>query len=283
MENESFQSGSYIDSEEKARIGADKENKIRDLSEGVQLTKDQKNVIAEVAEKHAEKAMQEHDIEKEKNPVEKLINRLNDVVLKMKEMGLEQDTEIASRIQARIDRYVEAFKKYKGEYETRNNRRLSVENFLKNFNDPYTRHFAQFDKGIPVTHQIDQDGGWLYSSSGIPAGGWFKEYSQIEEHKQELAERRQEVLNYSFSGEGATEFCKSMGVLTNDQEFIDIPTIYEEISKSRVNPLKYEAEFPTNIDGVILKIKHGLGPDNLDEKSMSLKFDDDFLKKLLEN
>lgn len=282
MENESFQPDSYIDSEEKARIGADKENKIRDLSKNVRLTEDQKNVIAEVAEKHAEKAMQEYDIEKEKNPVEKLINRLNEIVQKMKEAGLDEDSEIVSKIQGRIDRYIEAFKNYREEYENRNNKRLTVEDFLKTYNDSYTRHFANFNKGIPVTHKIDKDGGWFYMAPG-KQNSWFPSADSMSEETKKLYEEQgNEIVNFSFSKQGSTEFCKSMGVLKSDQEFIDIPTIYQDMSKSKVNPLDYKAELPTNIEGISLEIKHiRRSFDNKEEEGIHIIFDDEFLRKLL--
>ncbi|MDD3284417.1 MAG: hypothetical protein PHZ07_02370 [Patescibacteria group bacterium] len=281
MENESFQPDSYIDSEEKAMIGANKENNIRDLSKGIDITHEEEESLIKIAEKQAEKTMQEYDIEKEKNPVERLINRLNEIVQNMKEMGLEQDYEIVSKIQRRIERYIEAFKKYKEEYEDRTNKRLSVEIFLQNFNNQYERHFVKFAKGIPVTHQIDQDGGWVYGTSGTQAGGWFKNYSQIEENKKIIEDNGMEAINYSFSKNGSTEFCKSMGALEDDQEFIDIPNIYENLSKDKIDPLNYTVKLPTDIEGISLKIVREKRPDNLEEKSIHITFDDEFLKKLL--
>jgi len=281
MENQSFQPDSYIDSEEKARVGANKENDIRNLSNGIDITDTEKESLIKIAEKQAEKAMQEYDAEKEKNPVEKLINRLNEIVKKMKEMGLEEDSEIVAKIQNRINPYIETLKKSQEEAENKLNRRITVDDLLKN--DPLLRNFIQIARGIPVTHKIGNSGGWMYLSSGRK-NTWFSSIDTISEENKDLYEKNgNEIINFSFSRKGATEFCKYMGILKDNEEFVDIPTIYENLSKSRINPLNYEAQLPTNIDGISLDIKYDSrrSYDGLTEQSIFMKFSDEFIKQLL--
>jgi len=281
MENQSFQPDSYIDSEEKARVGANKENDIRNLSNGIDITDTEKETLIKIAEKQSEKAMQEYDIEKEKNPVEKLISRLNEIVDKMKEMGLEEDSEIVAKIQKRINPYIDALKKSLKEAENKTNRRITVDDLFKN--DPILKNFINIAKGIPVTHKIGDNGGWFYLSSGRQ-NTWFSNVDTVSKENIDLHEKNgNELVNFSFSKKGATEFFKYMGILKDNEEFIDIPTIYANLSKSTINPLNYKAELPSNIDGVSLDVKYNSrrSSDNLTEQNIFMKFNDEFIKQLL--
>lgn len=285
MGNELFQPNSYIDSEERAMLGASKENSVRDLADGIDTTDAEKEALISVAEKQAEKVMQEYDVEKEKSPVERLTNLLNNIVAKMEDLGLEKDSEIVFKIQNRINRYVGAVRKYIQEYEAKTNTRLTVDNLLENYDNQYARHFTKISKSIPIAHKINDHGGQIYEPSG-KQNEWFPDLNLISKDRVEVMEANgKEFINFSFSDKGATEFCRQMGILGGNEEFLDITNIYEKLSKSPVDSLNYEIKFPTNIDGVSLNIKHDstvrYNHASSLEKSVTMEFSDEFLKKLL--
>lgn len=276
---------------EQAWIGAHAEKPVRDLAREEGVSEEEKAILDKLAERRGEKAMQEYAAEKEKNPIERLLARVDKLAAEMREKGLEQDAAIVEKIKDRFNRYAEALWKNKKGWEERMGRRASLRDLQRDSN------YRVRDR-IPVTHQIGEGGGCIYWPQGF-VGSWFGEAGDVEKYKDQFekyrAEQGTEVVNFSFSEQGETEFYRALGVLGENEETIDIPTIYAKAAreeserqgyggKIRIDPRNYEVHFPTNIEGVRLDIKkEQRSPyDGKKEEQISLGFDDKFMETILE-
>ena len=275
---------------EESWIGAQAEKPIRDLGREEEVTEEEKAILDRLAERRGEKAMKEYAVEKEKNPVERLLDRVDKIATEMREKGLEEDAGIVEKIKARFGRYAETIRKRKEECQEKLNRRIPSIKELKQLGSYGVR-----DR-IPVTYQIGESGGKMFFPDGH-AGSWFGKKADIEGHEDAMERIKQqdgEVINFGFSKQGETEFYRAMGVLGEKEEAIDIPTIYQKAvdaeakkeggSSFRVNPLDYEARFPTNIEGVNLLIKKEKkrSYDGQKEEEIDLVFDDEFQERILD-
>lgn len=275
---------------EQAWIGAQAEKPIRDLAREEEISEEEKAILDRLAERRGEKAMQEYAAEKEKNPIEKLFSRVDKIAAEMREKGLEQDASIMEKIKDRFNRYAEALRKSKEALEEKWNKRVSLEDLQR-----VGGEFAT-SESIPVTHQIGEDGGWLYSPKGY-GETWFREASHLEKYKDHYERdkaRGAEVINYSFSKEGEAEFYRALGVLEEKEELIDIPTIYQKAANeearkrgsrfdAQVNPQNYKARFPIGIRGIRLSIEKEMrrSYDGEKEERIALEFDDELREAIL--
>ncbi|MFH1161926.1 MAG: hypothetical protein V1696_01470 [Candidatus Jorgensenbacteria bacterium] len=275
---------------EQAWIGALAEKPVRDLAREEGASEEEKAILDRLAERHGEKAVQEYGAEKEKNPIERLLARVDKIAVEMEGKGLGQDAAMVKKIKDRFDLYAETVRKGKEGLEESRGRRVSLQELKRSGHSEYA-----IGDSIPVTHQIGRGGGWTYSPQGF-ARSWFSE-GDLEKYKdsfeKERTEHNMEVVNFSFSKEGETEFYRSLGVLGANEEVIDIPTIYQRAdneerkkrghSEGHIDPKNYQAKFPTNIDGVILEVKkdRSRSYDGQGEERISLGFDDKFLEAIL--
>lgn len=225
---------------------------------------------------------------REKPPTERLIASVDKIAAEMREKGLGQDAAIVQKIKDRFDRY----SKY-----IRNNE----ESLRKDWEeiDAGTREsfFSRFSSALPVTHRLGKDGGALYKSNGRLE--FFSEADKIERFKNSfdktLPLEDSEVINFSLSEQGETQFYRALGVLGEGEEVSDIPTIYDEAQKKEyrargdnyihpVDPKNYNADLPTNIEGLRVNIRKG--PDamlNLDDtEEITLRFDRKFMETILD-
>lgn len=280
---------------EQAWIGAHAEKPIHDLAREEGVSEEEEGILARLAERRGERAMQEYATEKEKNPIERLFACADKLTTEMREKGLEQDAAIVEKIKDRFNRYAEALRKNKEGWEEKMGKRASPCDLRKNQPD------YRISDRIPVTHQIGEGGGWIYWPDGF-TGSWFGEAEDIEKYKDKFekyrTERSAEIVNFGFSKQGETEFYRALGVLGESEETIDIPAIYEKAliaenkgkdykgyysGEARVDPRNYEAHFPTNIEGVRLGIKkeRQRSYDGKKEERISLEFDDNLIEEIL--
>lgn len=262
---------------EQAWIGAHAEKPIRDLALEEGVSKEEKAILVRLAERRGEKAMQEYLAEKEKNPIERLLLCIDKIIAEMREKGLEQDASIVEKIKDRFTRYSEALRENKKKFEQKFNRRVSLQELQR------TNSYMVRD-GIPVTHQIGEGGGWVYWSDG-GVSDWFRG-EDLEIYKDSFERdktRGAEVINFSFSDQGETEFYRGLGVLGKDEEVIDIPVIYQRAANKSIDPRNFNACFPTNIKGVSVKIEKKAQSfyDGRKEERILLKFEDEFLETIL--
>ncbi len=274
----------------KALAEAYAEKPVRDLAREESVGGEEKAIFDRLAERRGEKAGQEYETDREKNPIERLLAHVDKIVAEMEGKGLKQDAVIVGKIKERFNRYAEIVRKNKEGLEENWSRRVSLQELKRSGHSEYA-----ISDSIPVARRIGKDGGWVYSSHGF-AQSWFSE-GDFEKYKESLEKEQKEhgaeIINFGFSKEGETEFYRSLGILGVNEEAIDIPTIYQKAvneengkrgnRQMEIDPKKYEAKFPTNIDGVILEIRkdHRGSYNGQGEENISLKFDDKFLETIL--
>jgi len=287
---------------EQARVGAQAEKPGRDLAreEGAKegISKKEKTVIDQLAEKHGEEAMQEYAAEKEKNPVERLRGRIDKIAAEMREKGLEPDAAIVEKIKGRFDRYAEAVREEKEQLEGESNTRVSVQELAN-----------KVGREIPITYRIGEKGGIIYGPENFTLRR-FGDTGYAKENKGEYLEtlKKQsgisvetEIIDFGFSRQGKTEFLRSMGVLNEKEEAIDLPTIAQGMlnkqneargrggmEEVRIDPRNYSARFSTNIEGVAFSVgereesyDEGSNKPRKDESWTGLKFDDNVIETIL--
>jgi len=266
---------------EQARAGAYGEKSARDLAREEGVSAEEKEILDRLANRRGEKAMQEYSAEKEKNPIERLLGRMDKIAAGMREKGLEPDAAIVEKIKDRFNRYTEALRKNKNGLEEQSGKKTSFSDLRRG---PIS---FRVSSQIPVTHKIGENGGWLYTPKGF-AGRWFQDIETIQSNEKELEAEGLEIVNFDFSKQGETEFYRALGVLGEDEEAIDIPGIFEKAAKKRNNEIKidprnYDVYFPTNIEGMNLDIKkeQRRSYDGKKEEQISLGFDDQFLDAIL--
>lgn len=271
-----------------ARVGAFAEKPVRDLAREEGATEEEKAILDRLAERRGEKAMQEYSEEREKNPVEVLRSRLEDIAKILEAKGFTKDAEIVSQVKVRLEGYLEGMKEKRALYEEKVGRRATLDAMQ---DLPSTRVHHR----LPVTWQIGKDGGFVnYPSRGN--AGWFGNLEDFEKNREgyekDLALGQVEILNYSLSDQGLTEFCRALGVLSEDEEAIDIPAVYERqhnqrqkekgLSETQIDPNEYEGWFQTNVDGLGLAVRRNARAySGLGEKNLSLTFEKKMMEKML--
>lgn len=262
--------------------GAYAEKPVRDLAREDGVSEEEKAILDRLAERRGEKAMQEYAIEKEKSTTEKFLSRMDKIAKEIREKGLVEDAIIVEKTRDRFNRYVETLRNNKDKWEDQFGRRAS-------FND--LRHGPsdlRVNYEIPITHKIGESGGLLYSPNGS-AGSWFKNAEHFEENKESIENLKSkygmEVINFGFSKQGMTEFCRSIGVLKENEEAIDLPAIYEKSTGQKINSQNFSAFFPTDIEGMNMYInrEQRRSYDGQKEEKISLGFNEEFLEALLNN
>lgn len=276
---------------DKAWAGALAEKPVRDLAREGEVSEEEKAILDRLAMRRGEKALQEYDTEKEKNPAEKLRARIDAIVLKMKEKGLEKDADIVGKIKERLNRYINALLSSKDKMEDEKNKKITAADLVSD---------REIRNGILVTHRVGKEGGgWAYQENGfrvpqslfIDKEGAEDIRTKIEKVKREHG-RDLEMINFSFSKKGATEFFRDIGVLGPTEESVELPKIYEKAKNEEgkrlgdnpieINPLSYTARFPTNIEGVTIYIdRDPSGRSGKEEEQVALEFDNEFLEALI--
>jgi hypothetical protein len=292
MNGPKFESSGLRPGEEEARIqdvkeaevGAYAEKPIRDIAREPDVTEEQRAILDHLAGKRAERAMQEYAAEKEKNPVEKLMRRIEQIAEKMRQEELPEDAAIVERIPGRIQRYVESSRAKKAELEKRRNRRVTLKDLYEDIDCRPT-------DWLVVTHRIGEDGGWIYWPRGS-SGGWFGSEQDLEPHRNTVEEAKAEgaeVVNFSFSEAGKTMFFRGLGVLREDEEAIDMPAVWERYleearkergdhSPVRIDARHYRAYLPTNVPEVEVEVMEELPRqyDGKNEERIGLHFGREF-------
>jgi len=267
---------------EQDRVGAHAEKPIRDIARREDVTEDERAILDKLAGRLGDEAMQEYAEDKEKNPVERLLARMDKIAADMRKKGLEEDAEIVDKIKGRFDRYAASVRETKQKLEDQFNERLTFQQVQSTG--------RRVNTWIAVVHEIGKGGGWLYWPNGS-CSSWFGGADKLEESKEffdgKVAKGR-EIINFSFSKEGEEEFYRALGVFGEKEEVIDIPKIYEEAARSddrdvRIDPREYLLYFPTDIDGLSLGIKNEQrrSHDGKKEKRITLEFNDDFMEEIL--
>ena len=263
---------------EQARVGAQAEKPGRDLAR--------------------EEGAKEGISKKEKNPIERLRGRIDKIAAEMREKGLEPDAAIVEKIKGRFDRYAEAVREEKEQLEGESNTRVSVQELAN-----------KVGREIPITYRIGEKGGIIYGPENFTLRR-FGDTGYAKENKGEYLEtlKKQsgisvetEIIDFGFSRQGKTEFLRSMGVLNEKEEAIDLPTIAQGmLSKQneargrggmeevRIDPRNYSARFSTNIEGVAFSVgereesyDEGSNKPRKDESWTGLKFDDNVIETIL--
>jgi len=206
--------------------------------------------------------------EKESN-IQKLFKRIEEVIDSLKADGLKQDAEIIGKLPTRIERVTSSIKTTRENREKEAGTRLSMDELRR-----------WLPRVVPIAHEIGDGGGYLYVNGGFPqtkvepealknegwggnTGGYNKEYFDKE------VKQGGEIINFSLSKEGEAELYRFLGILKKDEEALDIPHVYERMAEKenskpntpvggvyrKINDTRnYNILFPTNIDGVSLRI-----------------------------
>jgi len=276
-----------INDVEQSWIGALGEKPVRDLAREQGVNEEEKAILDRLAERRGEKAMQEYTAEKEKNPIEILLARIDKIAAELKEQGLDQDVAILEKIRQRYIRYAETLKQNQKKLEKLYNRRVSLTD-IQNIPE-YT-----VAKGIPVAHEIGEGGGSVYWPNGC-SGSWFGKKGDLEVYKDSLEKATEsggEIINWQLTEEGQTIFYRGLGVLNENEEPIDIPRIYQEAASARnrergfgdvrINPQEFEADFPTNIANINVRVKKSRRAyDGKSELYIGLEFSDETREAIL--
>ncbi len=275
---------------EQAWVGAHAEKAVRDLAREEGVSEEEKAILDRLAERRGEKAMQEYAAEKEKNPIEILLSRVDRIASEMRKEGLEQDAEIVEKIRNRFNEYVRSLSKSEEALEKKLNRKVSLSELQE-------VRLSDFEVGIgiPVMNRIGESGGRLYQKNGKALTG-FGDVSGLQAYTERVKASGKpailEGINFTLSKQGETEFYRALGVLGEGEEVIDIPTIYQKAEKEEnvrrgkdvdttVDTTNYRVTFPTNIEGVRLDImKRQMGTEGREERT-GLEFDEKFIETIL--
>ncbi len=261
-----------VSDEKEARVGADAEKPFRDTAreKGLDLTPEEKAALDRVAEKKGEKAMQEYEAEKEKNPIEQLSGRIDKIAAAMRENGLEEDATEVEKVKQRLDKYANTIRENKEKLEEKLGKRVSAYELTNLFRalNYSPRDFNDIRHQVPVS--LDIEGGT--AAFFQPEGGIHLEDPKYLKDNPQVIEKRiaegHEYVDHGLSKKGKTEFLRAIGILNTQQEVIDLPKVWEEKVRAEaspksdlknyvVDPRSYEAFFPTDVEGVNIKVSRG--------------------------
>jgi len=204
--------------------------------------------------------------EVEKNPVEGFVSALDNIAIRMRKSGLEDDAIIVEKLKAKFDKYTQEIKDKKRDLESSSKKKFPLDML----------------KDAPAKWRIDNR---LLITQKIGEG-----------------EGSDKELDSNFSGQGETEFYRSLGILEDNEKAADLPAIYQARQKrqrekaydfrpvKQINPNHFTIYPPTNLEGVNLRIfkdsKYLVDRTKRDHsmveaKSISFQFDDDFLETVL--
>jgi len=281
-----------IKDSEVAEVGAYAEKPVRDIAYVGNLTEDQKKSFSDVANIKGEEAMEKYLNEKEESKDRVIFSGLDKAIKKVKEGASKSDAEIAEKINGRLNSLISYLKSKKQELEKRYEKELP--------SDALRQIIGQGNDQIPVYFKVGENGGGLYAvNAGIHM--WGKNENEIKKGKEEFAPQS-ELINYSLSNEGKEIFLSTLGVLKPGQKAIDLPVIYERMlnvdyelrasdskynkNHYQINPLNYDAHFPTNIPNVTVQIVRGYrqydNTEKLPTDEMYLNFGPEFMGNVFE-
>jgi hypothetical protein len=277
--------------EEEAWAGAYAEKPMRDSARRPGVSEDEKTIIDRLAGRLGEEGMNEYKAEKEKNPVQRLISRVESVAAGMRVKSLDTDAYKLEKVKGRVERFADLLKKNKTASGSRNASSLLFSHLVSS-------EYVMTDE-IPVVAQIGDGGGDVRSpgATGVYHFGESGDRKKFEGFFDDAEAHGAEVINYSFTDRGETEFLRGLGVIGEKEEASDVPAIYEKAANKggdkgrrdavRINPDDYRVVLPTNINGVNVVLEKvaqkGRGSDSWADKSarrVSLKLDAEFLNKI---
>lgn len=216
------------------------------------------------------------NVDKKKNRIEVVFSQIDEIVLKMKEKGLEKDAEIAEKAKERIRKYIEYLKKT---YENKKNNPNVIPTLYpadKHLSEDGKYRLSVFNRNIPVTHEVGKGDGNLFTNQeGIILDSFYHNNLEKDELDKIKKDWNLEFINYSFSEQGEKEFFESLGISLEDEK--DDPEKLVSVNIS-----------PTNIKGLFLKTikekKTGSYGNKLGNTTNSIyfQFDDNFIDEILD-
>ncbi len=275
--------------QDEAWAGALAQKGLRDTARdpGLEITPQEKQVLDQVAERIGVRAGQEYREEKERSVSEKLMARFDTAEAEMVKQGLAEDASIVDEIRKRFEAYQREVLQKKREEEERFGKRMDAHALM----DGMPIGFHRVRDTMVLTHKIGETGGGIY----LPGGGYhtFESVSEISQPidfvQRSIKEQGAEFVDYSFSPEAAAIFLRTLGVLKEGEEPIDLIRIYEEqLAKEHhtihMDRSAYRLELRTNVDGVswlVDKRRQRYSSTNPEERTW-LEFDEPFVQDIFD-
>jgi hypothetical protein len=155
----------------------------------------------------------------ERFPYKELKEKLENIIERLGNAGLTSDAEIVRKVFPRLEAWIKRLIEEKEFLERINKREITVEQMR------YVNSWL-LDTDIPVTVEIGKGGGWTYKPGA--GGAWFgpedaPKYTEGGERAKRVHERGEEIINYSFSLEGASIFLQALGIVGENQGLEEIP------------------------------------------------------------
>lgn len=248
--------------------------------------------LEESIPKRRDAAIRTAKAEKEIEPINDVLKKLQATWETMEKTGLEDDAEIIKDTHARLQIWIHTARENKAELESQTGGQVSMEDLL--YPKKTEHQDLQINNIVAIGHTVGDRGGSIYLPTGVRAYEFIDpeelEKPDVKENVDALLEQDANIIDKKLTIKGEQQLLVSLGVIKAGDEFTSMPHLFQEKTRAEmgndkfeVDPGDYEIRFPTDIEGMQLFINHKdkRPKDDLTERRVGLQFDTERLKKML--